>query len=140
MASDRPASDPAREARSYSETDPARPARKPPLGNLRPRARFSLTYYLLTLAGLLLPQLLFFSGVDAPEIPYSEFRAAVDEGRVAQVVLTQERIYGQLRPSGPEPAAPPAPGLEVPAPKAPWHVGRIAESWQRLRGDLEQQQ
>ncbi len=140
MPSDRPAPDPAREARGYSETDPARPARKPPLGDLRPRTRFSLTYYLLAIAGLLLLQWLFFSGVDAPEMPYSEFRGAVESGRVAQVVITQERIYGQLRPSDPEAAAPAAPGLDLPAPKAPWHLGRISEWWQRLRGDVEQEQ
>jgi len=100
------------------------------------------------LAGFLLLQWLFFSGVEAGEIPYSEFRTEVESGRVAQVVLTQERIYGQLRPSGPSapppkgPEGPPPKGkaLDMPAAKAPWHLGRVAEWWQRLGGDFEREQ
>jgi cell division protease FtsH len=142
-----PASDPPPQARGYSETDPARPPRKPPLGQIEPRARFSLAFYLVTIGGFLLLQWLLFSGVDAPEIPYSEFRASVESDRVAQVVLTQEQIYGQLRPpqaEGTPPQAegtpPKAAGLDMPAAKAPWHLERIAEWWQRLRGDFEREQ
>jgi cell division protease FtsH len=132
-------SDPPQEARGYSQMDPPGDRRKPPLGNLRPKMRFSLAYYLATLAAFLLLQWFFFSGVKAPEMPYSEFRTAVASGRVAQVVLTQNRIYGQFRP--PEAKGPaPKPGLELPATKAPWHLGRIVDSWKRLRGDLEREE
>jgi len=129
-----------RESRGYSNTDPARRPRRPPLRDLQPRARFSLAYYLAILGGFLLLQSLFFSDVDAPEMPYSEFRAAVDADKVAQVVITEQRIYGRLR----EPDEPPAKAaekhpeqpLEMPAAKAPWHLGRLSEWWHGLRGDL----
>jgi len=129
-----------RETRGYSTTDPARSPRRPPLGDLQPRARFSLAYYLAILGGFLLLQWLFFSGVDATEIPYSEFRAELDAGKVAEVVLTEERIYGQLRGDD-QPAAQaldeqPEHALEMPAPKAPWHLGRVSEWWHGLRGDF----
>jgi cell division protease FtsH len=84
-------------------------------------------------------QWFFFSGVDAPEISYSEFRANVAAGRVAQVVLTQERIYGQLRPKGPAGPLPKAHAIDVPTPKAPWHLERVA-SWLKQRlGEVERE-
>ncbi len=129
-----------RQGRGYSNTDPARSARKPPLGNLQPRARFSLAYYVAMLGGIFLLQWLFFSGVDAREIPYSEFRAAVETDRVGQVVLTQDRIYGQLRPKDQAVQEPGSHSIEVPSPKAPWHLGRVVEWWQRLQGDFERKE
>jgi cell division protease FtsH len=106
---------------------------------MKPRARFSLAYYLAMLAAFLLLQWTFFSGVNAPEIPYSDFRTRVDQGRVAQVVITQDRIYGELKPEDAS-AAPAAPHtLEMPETKAPWHLGRLSEWWRGLRGDLQAQ-
>jgi len=125
-------------ARGYSQTDPTRSQRKPPLGGLQPRARFSLAFYLATFGGFLLLQWLFFSGVNAPEIPYSQFRKDIESDRVAQVVLTQERIYGQLRSQG-EKAAPEEPGIELPSTTAPWHLGHVVEWWREFRGDVERE-
>ncbi|HXV37787.1 MAG TPA: hypothetical protein VEC18_11590, partial [Myxococcota bacterium] len=76
-----PKPEPRRAPRGYSDTDPARPPRRPPLRDLKPRARFSLAYYLALIGGMLALQWIFFSGIDAPEMPYSEFRAAVEAGR-----------------------------------------------------------
>jgi len=140
MSPTRPASEPAREARGYSDTEPARSPRKPPRRELEPRARFSIGFYLVTIGGILLLQWLFFSGVDAQEIPYSEFQTAVASDRVTKVVVTKDRIYGQLRPPSAAGAASGPAGLEMPAAKAPWHLGRIAEWWQRIRGDFEREE
>ena len=131
--------DSSREERGYSKTDPRRPARKPPLGDLQPRARFSLAYYAAMLGIVFLFQWFFFSGVDAPEISYSEFRAHVAAGDVAQVVLTQERIYGELRAKGKTGAAPKSHTLEMPTAKAPWHLGRVIAWLQTLHGDIERE-
>jgi cell division protease FtsH len=135
--------EPPRERRGYSNTDPARSPRRPPLRDLQPRARFSLAYYLAILGGFLLLQTLFFSDVDAPEMPYSEFRTALEAGKVAQAVITQERIYGQLRdgdePPVQSPEEQPENALEMPAAKAPWHLGRVTDWWHGLRGDFERE-
>ncbi len=120
---------------NHSKTDPARPGRKPPLGDMKPRARFSLAYYLAILALFLLLQSVFFSGTDAKEIPYNEFRAAVDAGRVEEVVISKDRIYGRMRAENEKEPAKKHP-LEVPEAKAPWHLGRIVEWWHDVRGDL----
>jgi len=135
--SDRP-----HEARGYSETAPPRKAPNVPLGGLPPRARFSLGFYLAAILGVLLLQWLLYSGVEAPEMSYSAFRDAVESGRVAQVVLTQDWIYGRLNPPKGQaaPAAEQKGKLEMPAPKAPWHLGRLTDWAQRLRGDVAKQE
>ncbi len=141
MAPAPPAPESPREARGYSETTRDREPRRPPGRDLKPRTRFSLAYYLATLAAFLLLQWIFFSGVDAPEIPYSEFRSSVASGRVEKVVLTEDRIVGQMRPSDAAAKVSDAtPDIELPAAKAPWHLGRITAWWQHLRGDLEREQ
>ena len=128
------------ESKRHSRTDPARPGRKPPLGDLHPKARFSLAYYLAILAIFLLLQSVFFSGVDAKEIPYNEFRAAVDAGKVEDVVISSDRIYGRMRPENGAQATPEKHPMEVPETKAPWHPGRVVEWWHDLRGDFARQQ
>ena len=60
MAPFLPQSGPPPQHRGYSETDPGRPSQIPPLGNLRPRARFSIAYYLALFLGFWLMQLYFF--------------------------------------------------------------------------------
>jgi cell division protease FtsH len=124
----------------YSKTDPGRPAKQRPLRELEPRMRFSIFFYLVTVGGILLLQWLFFSGVDAPEIPYSKFRDSVTSNQVAEVVLTKDRIYGQLRPVDITKTQPKVPGLEIPRQQAPWHLGRIAAWWQGFEGNYRREQ
>jgi cell division protease FtsH len=114
-------------AQGYSRT---KRGRKPPLENLGPRTRFSLWYYLSLLLAFLFLQSLLFSGPAGQEIPYNEFRADLRAGKVDRIVLTQDRIFGRLRPANPAASGPPAPTLEVPAKRAPWHPGEI---WTALR-------
>ncbi len=152
-------SDSARRTPGYSNTD-RRPPGRAPLGDLRPRARFSAFYYVLILAGFFLLQWLFFSGVDVPEISYRDFRTRLEAKEIEQLVLTDDRLYGQLR--SPAPAAPvdtapndakpvekdgdrsdevprPARDLELPATRAPWHLGRVIEGLRSMRGDVERE-
>jgi len=117
------------------------PPGEPPrasFGDMPPRTRFSLFYYLILLAGFFLLQSLFFSQPDAPEWAYSEFLSAVQNDKVARVVITQERIYGELKaegqaPSGKEAKQP----MKVPAARAPWHLERIWESLKGFTGNIE---
>jgi cell division protease FtsH len=141
MPADPQAPDAQREVGGHSQTDPARPPRKPPMGDLQPRMRFSLAFYFTVMASILLLQWVFFSGVDAPEKSYSEFRTAIEDNRVSQVVLTQDRIYGKLKPGDTDGApAPDGRGIEVPTAKAPWHLERLAAWWRGLRGELAREE
>ncbi|MEZ5556946.1 MAG: ATP-dependent zinc metalloprotease FtsH [Pseudomonadales bacterium] len=165
-ASERP-----HETRGFQPPERRSTPPRPPLGDLPPRARFSLFYYLAIFAGFLILQWLFFSQTDAPEWSYSAFLDAVQADKVAQVVITEERIYGQLKPpaeatpasSTAQPSATTTPGnvtapgnveapgtataantakppLDVPATKAPWHLGRLFGWWQQMTGDLKRSQ
>ena len=103
---------------------------RPPTGDLPRRARFSLLYYLILVGAFLLLQFLFFSGPGAQEWSYSAFVTAVKDERVARVVITQERIYGELKSKDAESAAPASEPMQMPAEQTPWHAQRI---WQWLR-------
>jgi len=115
--------------------------RRRPLDDLGPRTRFSLWYYLSLLLGFFLLQSLLFSGTDAREIPYSEFRSDIQAGKVDQLVITPDRIHGRLRPADEARAkaeASTAP-LEVSAKRAPWHLGQIWAALKALPGSLRDQ-
>ena len=127
--------DPSPSSRSHSSTDRNSP-RRPPLGDLQPRARFSLAYYLL----------------------YSEFRSRLKTGEIEHLVVPEDQLYGEMRAEASAAAdtAPrkldkqiegPAKGLaegnakrrdlELPAPKAPWPIGRLIDRFRSLRGDFQ---
>jgi cell division protease FtsH len=59
---------------------------------------FSVSYVLIALWALLLVQLFVGRFVQPTEIPYSEFRAAVAAGRVAEVSVSSTRIHGRMKP------------------------------------------
>jgi cell division protease FtsH len=125
-----PAESGAEKTVGYSRTERGR---KPPLENLGPRTRFSLWYYLILFFGFFLLQSLLFSGTDAREISYSEFRQDVRAGKVERLIITQDRIHGRLRSAdeaGNKHRGSSAP-IEVPAKRAPWHLGQI---WAALKG------
>ena len=92
--------------------------------------RFSLVYYTVLMAVMFSLQGLFFSDPDAKEIPYSEFLDRVDADRVAHVAITEEHIFGVLKPpkgSGSQEGTgnKPKPAAE----KTPWHFDPL--SWFR---------
>jgi cell division protease FtsH len=147
----------------HSNTD-HRPPRRAPLGDLEPRARFSLVYYLALLAGFFLLQSIFFSGVDVPEMSYRDFRNHLAADEIDQLILTEDRLYGELRSEAPpahgeksrnaaapsgsqagsqqkgrdETASEPR-SLDLPAPRAPWHIGRVMDGLRSMRGDFERE-
>jgi len=62
------------------------------------RSYFTIFYYLWLLGLILFLNSLFFSGPGVPEISYSAFLQAIQRNEVATVVITTDRIYGELRP------------------------------------------
>ena len=63
------------------------------------RTRFSIGYYLFVFATILMIQSLFFSGHEVKEKTYSDFLKDVDEGKVEEVVITPEKLYGLMKSS-----------------------------------------
>jgi cell division protease FtsH len=106
-----------------------------------PRTRFSIWYYVTVFAVIVGVDSLLFSGPGVPHIAYSAFLARVEADRVARVVITQDQIYGIMKPpdataasSAPTPAADasaPPPPLKVPGKETPWRLDPAAW-WQRL--------
>jgi cell division protease FtsH len=131
----------------YSRTTPGRPAlptRKPPtsrLRDLKPRARFSLWYYLTLFGTVFLVQSVLFSGADVAELPYNEFRSRITAGDVDQVVISQDRIYGRLTPTNTDTVPPHAEHLEMPAKETPWRVDlqRLFARLRKLPAEVERE-
>ena len=61
------------------------------------RAKFSFIYYLVILVLMLLFQVFLISGPEVKELPYSEFRALLAADKIKSVVITQEKITGELK-------------------------------------------
>jgi cell division protease FtsH len=87
------------------------------------RARFSLIYYVVIFAGLMLLQAVFF-GADARELDYSDFLNEIAAGKVEAVVIADREITGRFA----KPDAKPAQGgdhkadVEVPSKATPWRL------------------
>ena len=85
------------------------------------RVRFSLAYYLWVFGLILLAQWTFFSSPAVEEIPYSEFLDRVRGDKVADVVITPEKLYGVMK--GPEgQGTHDHTTIEPPESETPWHV------------------
>ncbi len=67
--------------------------------NKAPRARFSLFYYAWGLGLILLLDTLLFSGAQPSPIAYSDFLQRVRDDKVASVVITDDHIYGEMKPA-----------------------------------------
>jgi cell division protease FtsH len=59
--------------------------------------RFNIAYLLIALLGVMLLRDLWSSYREVAFIPYSEFERLVDEGKVAEVVISEDRIRGELK-------------------------------------------
>ncbi|NOZ67941.1 MAG: ATP-dependent zinc metalloprotease FtsH [Deferribacteres bacterium] len=62
------------------------------------RAKFSISYYLIVFATILLLDSLFFSGYSVKEISYKEFRDRLAAGKIQSVVIEDKKIYGLMKP------------------------------------------
>ncbi len=125
------------EGRSRTEPPQREPSRPPAFGDgIPPQAQASLWFYLALFGGIFLLNSTLFSGFDAHELAYSEFRERVETDRVERVVITADRIHGRFRAEGEESededgasheAATP---MEVPTKRTPWNA---ADLWKRIR-------
>jgi cell division protease FtsH len=101
------------------------PAATPP--GLPGRAGFSLAYYFLVFGTIFALNYWLFSGPGVAKVPYSAFLERVEAGRVAEVVITEDVIYGLSKAAKPaKPAA--GPGIDPPGEHTPWRL-----EWDRLK-------
>lgn len=96
---------------------------------MQKRTKFSIWYYLFIISSILLIQSVFFSSTPVPEISYKEFRDRLAAGKIESVVLTQEKIYGMMRPADStkhddanEKAVHQGHATEAAAQKTPWRL------------------
>jgi cell division protease FtsH len=68
-----------------------------PLPPSDPRTRWSVGYWVLALALLLLAQAWWQSRSTVEAVPYSEFEQALREGRVAEVLVSDTQLTGRLK-------------------------------------------
>ncbi len=87
-----------------------------------PRVRFSLLYYLWGLLIFFALDSLIFSGQQPPAVAYSEFLHRVTSGQVANVVITSDHIYGEMKPAPEAASNKPAPPATVPRARTPWRL------------------
>lgn len=71
------------------------PKREP---NNAPKPKFNILWYILILVGLIGVQSLFMTGDKGKEIPYHQFRKAVETGKVKDIAIGQYYIYGHYKP------------------------------------------
>ena len=60
--------------------------------------RFSIWYFLLAFWLIIMLQELYFASQHLDEVPYSQFKSWVLEGKVAEVAITETKINGKLKP------------------------------------------
>jgi len=99
-------------------------------------ARFSFGYYLAMFAAIFLLQSMLFSGYKAREVAYSQFRTWITEGRVEDVVITGDKIVGELKE--PHEAGTPDGGVVSPPGKqTPWHLSALWDWVTRTRQEIK---
>ncbi|MBB3696443.1 ATP-dependent zinc metalloprotease FtsH [Flammeovirga yaeyamensis] len=59
--------------------------------------KFSIWYFLSILGGMLFLETLFFSGPNMKEMSYNDFRENLDKGKIEQIVISDEKIYGKVK-------------------------------------------
>ena len=60
--------------------------------------RFSIWYFLLAFWLIIMLQELYFASQHLDEVPYSQFKSWVLQGKVAEVAITETKISGNLKP------------------------------------------
>jgi cell division protease FtsH len=66
--------------------------------NMDKKYRVSIWYFIIAFWGLIILQEMYFAAQHMDEVPYSQFKAWVQEGRVAEVAITDTVINGKLKP------------------------------------------
>ncbi len=104
--------------------------------------KFSIWYYLFVFFGIMTLQMLLFSGSVVKEIPYSEFRERLAQGKIESVVITQDKIYGRMK-NADSLAADNSEGdssgtIEPPQARTPWRL-RLAELEKQHEQELKRQ-
>lgn len=98
------------------------------------KTKFSIWYYILAFLLLLFLQVLFFSSTQVPEISYKQFRDYLVAGKIERVVLTETKIFGELKSDSSavgQPGETPKPVKkpQLPEPtKTPWRLGWFDKS------------
>jgi cell division protease FtsH len=64
---------------------------------MQPKTRFTLTYLAITLLGIMIVNVVLSRRDPVRTIPYSQFQALVNEGKVESVTVTGDQIQGQLK-------------------------------------------
>jgi cell division protease FtsH len=64
------------------------------------KVTFSIWYILIAIWGLLLFQAFIAPFFSPTEIPYSDFKKALSEGKIEEVSISQSAIHGKMRPEG----------------------------------------
>ncbi|HXQ41447.1 MAG TPA: ATP-dependent zinc metalloprotease FtsH [Candidatus Udaeobacter sp.] len=65
------------------------------------RQQFHVSYWVIALIGLFIIQALWSASQQVTTLPYSEFQADLKAGKVAEVVVAPDSIYGTLKPTTP---------------------------------------
>ncbi|MFQ3598650.1 MAG: ATP-dependent zinc metalloprotease FtsH [Chloroherpetonaceae bacterium] len=63
------------------------------------KPKFTAVYYVLAIVILIGIQLTFFWSSTTAELPYSEFKKMLDEGKIESVQISPSRIYATLKPT-----------------------------------------
>ncbi len=67
--------------------------------NKNNKPKFTAVYYVLAIVILIGIQLTFFWSSTTAELPYSEFKKMLDEGKIESVQISPSRIYATLKPN-----------------------------------------
>jgi cell division protease FtsH len=59
--------------------------------------RVSIWYFIIAFWGLIILQEMYFAAQHMDEVPYSQFKAWVQEGKVAEISITDKVIHGKLK-------------------------------------------
>ena len=59
--------------------------------------RLSIWYFIIAFWGLIILQEIYFASQHMDEVPYSQFKAWVQEDKVAEVSITEKIIHGKLK-------------------------------------------
>jgi len=98
-------------------------------------ARFSFGYYIAMFAAIFLLQSMLFSGYKTKEIAYSQFRSWITEGRVEDVVISEDKIVGELKEPH-EAGKPDGGAVSPPSKHTPWRLSAIWDWITRTKAEI----
>lgn len=66
------------------------------------KTQINYWYFILAVLGILFLQNLYTQYTRTEPIPYSRFQALLDQGKIAEIAITENHIFGTLKETGPE--------------------------------------